>query len=392
MDASIEYTAQAVSPLVSGEVKMTISEKALTAAALFDIAEIPFAEMNALIHADYTVTVKADDGDYVFSRMGNWRQPFFDALLGAYNGAVLRSLFIKSDPIITARGNYRFIENGVISEGASSIHVYENSVAALPPDISARRIPLCAVIGMDKGDHELTLKLNTGESYTFAKLGYDTAPFAEAVEKQIRFLRGQAASAVKEIDPTLTAAQVSQIVKLAPQGAAAAFGQLAEIAPSFTSALEEKLSSTRAAESYAVFKELCDPTQIYIGFRKNETTSEDQDEEPTDPYLLWLIAPSPDGRYAAVEFAEADAATFVYRTGGDFISFAHQLSRALEAIDFKREVIRLSDKELRDPDNADYYMASKRTAALRFIRSNFVGRVIHSSAEAWKNKLIGMWG
>ncbi|MCL2514116.1 MAG: hypothetical protein FWF08_09450, partial [Oscillospiraceae bacterium] len=278
MDASIEYTAQAVSPLVSGEVKMTISEKALTAAALFDIAEIPFAEMNALIHADYTVTVKADDGDYVFSRMGNWRQPFFDALLGAYNGAVLRSLFIKSDPIITASGNYRFLENGAISKGASSIHVYENSVAALPPDISARRIPLCAVIGMDKGDHELTLKLNTGESYTFAKLGYDTAPFAEAVEKQIRFLRGQAASAVKEIDPTLTAAQVSQIVKLAPQGAAAAFGQLAEIAPSFTSALEEKLSSTRAAESYAVFKELCDPAQIYIGFRKNETTSEDQDE------------------------------------------------------------------------------------------------------------------
>jgi NADH pyrophosphatase NudC (nudix superfamily) len=54
-------------------------------------------------------------------------------------------------------------------------------------------------------------------------------------------------------------------------------------------------------------------------------------------------------------------------------------------------VIRLTDDELRKPENADYYMAAKRTAALQFVRANFAGRVIHSSPEAWKKKLTEMW-
>ncbi|MCL1981640.1 MAG: hypothetical protein FWG53_00930, partial [Clostridiales bacterium] len=152
--------------------------------------------------------------------------------------------------------------------------------------------------------------------------------------------------------------------------------------------------------------------QIYVGFRKNETSETDEEggadeacgadetcgadeaqpEAPASPFLLWLIAPSPDGQYAAVEFAEADSATFVYRTGGDFGGFARQLSRALEAIDFKREVIRLTESEIMRPENSDYYMASRRTAALQFVRSNFVGRAIHSSPEAWKRKVRELWG
>jgi len=402
--------------------------------------------------------------------MGSWAQPFYDALLDAYNKAVLRSLFIKGSPIVTAKGNYRYSEKDMSGSGSASVHVYENNVAALPPDLTARRVPLCFVTAMDKGEYELTLTLDTGEIYTFAKLGYDTEPFAAAVEKQIRALREKSLAAVKEIDPNLTAAQASQLAKLMPEGAAAPLGQIAAIAPSFAEALEEKLSSTRAAEYYTAFKDLCDPAQIYIGFRKNETGADSggmaggatamlggltgggnlpgamggmaggltSSENPpgalggttampgnltgggnpteamggmaggnaspigntegagtekvsTDPYLLWLIAPSPDGKYAAVEFAQADSATFVYRTDGDFDSFARQLNRALEAICFKREVIRLSDDELKKPENADYFMATKRTASLQFVRANYAGRVIHASLEPWKRTLMEIW-
>ena len=391
----MEYTAQAASPVVSGEVKITVGDKALIVSALFDVAEIPFAEIYSLEIADYAVTVRADSGEYVFSRLGNWLQPFYDTLFDAYNKAVLRAFFIKGEPFLTAKGNYRYMEDGVSGGCAAPVNVYGNCVAALPPDLSARRVPLCFVNGMDRGDYELTLKIDTGESYTFSKLGYDTAILADAVEKHIRKLREESLSAVKEIDPLLTVAQSSQIAKLTPRGAAAPIGQLAGIAASFTAALEGKISNTRAADSYAVFKKLCGPDKIWIGFRKNEETEgadngETEDAE-ADPYLIWLIAPSPDGRHAAVEFAEADSATFVYSTNGDFDSFARRLNHALEAIDFKREVIRLSDAELRKPENADYYMAAKRTAALQFVRSNFTGRVIHSSPEAWQRKLTELW-
>ena len=398
---AIEYAAQAASPIVSGDVRMAIGKDALIVTALFTAVEVPFAEMNALAYTNHIITISADSGDYSFSRMGSWAQPFYDALFDAYNKAVLRSLFIPGAPLLIAGGDYRHSEDGAICSGSAPIHVYENNVAVLPPDLSARRVPLCFVTGMEKGAFQLTLALDTGESYTYAKLGYDTDSFAGAVEKQIRKLREESLAAAKEIDPSLAVAQASRIASLMPQGAAAPISQLSGISPSFVSALEGKIAATRAAEYYNAFAELCDKSRFWIGFRKNEASTGDMaadgmdelgsEDAAPDPYLLWLIVPSPDGRFAAVEFAEADAATFVYRVNGDFTGFARKINHALEAIDFKREVIRLSDEELRKPENADYYMAMKRTAALQFVRSNFVGRVIHSSPGNWKRKLTELW-
>lgn len=391
----IEYKAQVSSPLASGEAGLTVSDKGLSITTLFEAAEIPFAGINALTIADYIVTVKADDGDYVFSRMGSWVQPFYNALFDAYNKAVLRSLFIKGDPLLTAKGTYSFTERNAVGGGSAPIHVYDNNVTVLPPDLSARRVPLCFATGMDQGDFELTLRLDSGESYTYARLGYDSAPFTNAVGRQIRALREKTLAAVREIDPSADTAQASKIAAIMPQGAAAAIGRLAGIAPSFVAALESKIAAARSDGYYSALKQLCDPAGIYAGFRKKEAPAADQDvpdaEDAADPYLIWLIAPSPDGRYAAVEFAEADAATFIYKTYGDFDGFARQLNRALEAISFRRDVIRMTDEELRKPENADYLMAAKRTAALQFVRSGFTGRIIHSGADTWKRKLTEIW-
>ena len=411
-ESDFAYTAQVISSLLNGEAKMKIDEASLTVTMLFDAVEIPYVNMLAFVFTDYSITVETREENYTFSRMGQWAQPFFDALRSAYNKAVLRSLFIKGEPLLTAKGNYQYNENNTIINGTAPIYLYENCVVTLPPNSSARRVPFCFVDSMDNGDYKLTLKLNTGESYSYAKLGYNTDFFTNTVKKQIRKLHEKSLATVKELAPSLTLAAASRIARFMLEGTAVPIGRLAAIAPSFVTSLEEKLSATRAADSYKVFKEQCNPTQIYIGFRKNESEKnsyhltdtlnniltfgnnpEKIEKETTAPdqYLLWLIAPSPDGQFAAMEFAVADTATFIYRTDGNFDRFAQQLSRALEAIDFKREVIRLSNEELYKPENADYYMASERTIALQFVRSRFVGRVIHSNFETWKHKLTELW-
>jgi len=398
-----EYTAQVTSPLVKGEVKLNIGENAFILKGTFDVAEIPYAIVNSLVYVNYNVIVKTDEGDFTLSRMGNWAQPFFDALCEVYNKAVLRSFFVSGDPIFSASGEYRFSEGGVAVDSKSPVRVYENCVVALPSNGNARRIPLCFVSGIEKAEYALTLKLNMGEQYTFSRLGYDTSRFAEMIEDRMRALLEKSVAAVKEIDPSLSVSQASQIARLVPEGAAVPIGQLAAIAPSFVSAVEEKMSKTRAAESYNAFKRMCDPAQIWIGFKKNDARPEEksvsaeqpeEEEAEPDPYLFWMIVPSPDKQYAAVEFAVQpgeSAATFVYRTGGDFLRSAAHLNRALEAISFKREVIRLSDEELLKPENVDYFMAAKRTASLQYIRKNFAGRVIHASQESWERKLTEMW-
>ena len=446
----IEYTAQAFSPLINGDVRLSIDGGGLTVAALFDVVTITYAEINAIETSNLSVTVRADSGEYIFSHLGSWSELFYDELCDAYNKAVLRSLFISGRPIVFAKGDCSFDENGATAGSAAPVHVYENNVTALPPNLAARRVPLCFLTGLEIGNYELTLKLDTGESYTYARLGYETQPFVDAIDTQIRKMRENTIAAVREIDPSLTTAQASQLVRLVPRGAAAPIGVLAEIAPSFTAALERKITATRANETYLAFREICDPSLIWIGFKKDETPGgeangdagvgagsafpgmpggilpggantgfpgiliDDDSELPgmpggladgmsdadgvenegsagPDPYLLWMIAPSPDGRFAAVEFAMKDSATFVYNTGGDFATFARKLNHALEAINFRREVIQLSDAELRKPEYAAYYMAAKRTKALQFVRANFKGRVIHSRISAWKRKLEELW-
>jgi PHD/YefM family antitoxin component YafN of YafNO toxin-antitoxin module len=181
-----------------------------------------------------------------------------------------------------------------------------------------------------------------------------------------------------------------------PEGAAAPMGLITGTARSFAAAMESNIAKTRADESYKVFKELCGTKDIYVGFRKNDPRAASEAENAEDPgnrgpYAFWMIVPSPDGRYATVEFAEANTATFVYRTNGNFQAFAVYLNRAMEAISFKREVIRLTDEELLRPENVSHLMAAKRTASLQFIRNNFVARVIHSSPESWKRKIIEIW-
>ena len=408
-DQPPQYGAVASSPLVNGDVKLSIGQDALTVTGPFDVVEVSFADVNVLQMAEYALVLQTDDGMFQFNNLGSWAQPFFDHLLEAYNQAVLKALFVTGSPVVTARGDWAAKETQV-SGGDAAIRVYPDCVVSLPPDLSARRVPLAFVIGLEATDYSLTLRLDDGSSYQYGRLGYDMAPFTGAVQAQLRVMRDKTLAQVTGIDPLLSPAQASQLAKLLPAGAAAAMGQLGAVAPSFVSAVEAKLADSVAASSYQMFKQSCDPASISVGFRAGDGWDSAakpvgadgaQAVSATDgaggvsasgpPYLLWLVAPSPNGQYVAVEFAQPDAATFVYRTGGDPIGFTRQLSRALEAIDFHRDVIRYSDAELAQPGNASYRMAAKRTAALQFVRAGFVGRVIHSSPDAWTRNLQEIW-
>jgi len=393
----LDYDARAKSALVNGEVKLTVHEDFLTIAAIFDVVEIRFVEIEKIELSDYTVKIVTESGEIILSGMGSWCEPFYYTLCDAYGKKVLKAMFVKGDPIFAASGNYSYLENGARRGGGAPILLYENCVVILPPSCDARRVPLSFVTDINKGDYELTLNLGSEESYTFSKLGYDFAPFVDNIEQRIRKIRENVVKAINELDPSLLSIQASQIAKIMPEGAAAPFGGLFEISPSFVSAVETKINESRAASSYKTLAEIAGPSNICVGFKKNQPSGADKLGEilVADQYMMWMVSPGADGKTAIVEFIVAkddSAATFVYSFPyGSFFSFVARLNRALEAIDLKREVIRLSDEELRNPDNVDYFMAAKRTASLQFVRSHFFTRIIHSSADSWEKKLLSLW-
>ena len=429
-----EYTAKVQSAFINGDAKIALGDDSLAITVQFDVADVSYADILESQMADYSIILRTESGNLVFSQMGRWCEPFFEALYAAYNKKVLKSMFVSGSVAFESEGEYRYVKNGAQTSSVVPVKVYSNSVCVLSADIYARRIPLCFMNGIDEQDYIITLRLFGNENYILAKMGNETHPFIKSVEEQIRAIRETTIASVKEIDPTLSTLQSSKIAGVMSEGVAAKMEFLKEIAPSFAVALEKKITLSRAADTYKVFCELCDPSQIYVGLKKNSSSSAVADTASSaagglleniggiagglggalggllggatgnsevegaivaaDPYMLWMIAPSPDGKSCAVEFAgdaSSSAATFIYRFEGDFDSFAYKLNRALEAISFKREVIRLTEEEMLKAENIECRMAVKRNTALSFVRASFVGRIIHSSPESWQRKLLGFW-
>jgi hypothetical protein len=387
----IEYTAELDSQMMTGKVNAAVLEKGLILKTIFDTAEIPYAEIQSLELKDYILIVEADCGMFRFSKMGNWLEPFYNELYSAYNKKVRKALFVNGSPLMKVGGQYYLEEYGERVQGTAEIEIYEDCLLILPPNDGARRIPLCFVTSINKDDFKLSLQLDTEERYTFTMLGYDSEPFAETLMEQLRLMREKTLLAVKEIDPLLTPQQAFTIAKKMPKGIAAPLGSLTALAPSFADALEKKIQESRSAEEYIFFKSLCDPEKIWVGFHAfEEKESKDGEEGFHNEGILWLIVPGRNGNRAAVEFVVAEeesAATFIYRFEGGFDGFARRFNRALEAISFRREVIRLPEDTLQKPEYADYAMCIRRNAALQFVRGSFASRVIHASIGSWKKKI-----
>lgn len=419
---------QVASARVAGDARITVTADTLDVTTPTGAASWPYPDVLGLSVADYTVVVRTTTGDVVVSRLGYDSEPFYQHLLRAYDDRVRQALFVSGAPLVRAHGHYAY-DDGHSVAGTAPVEVHDDAVLVLPPDLGARRVPLCFVDAVEAFDFQLVLTLTTGERYTLSRLGYETDPVEQAVQTARQQQHATAVANVRELDPALSPDQATALARLLLAGVAAPFGRLAQVAPSFVQALEARLATTRAAETYQAFREMCDPEQICVGFTKTDPrtavvsngpdgaglvstgdgvpadlTGDDaglsvespepgpedgpQGDGPADPYRLWLIAPVRAGGATAVEFAgrgQDAAATFVYRHDGPGAAFAAQLNRALEAVAFAREPIRLDDDALTDPRYARYRMAVQRNTALQLVRRCLVARVVHR--PGWRDTI-----
>ncbi len=379
--ASFEGKAVVASPILNGEAEVAVEEDGLSIASLFDALTLHWADVTQIDCSNHMVSIQTNTALYTFSKMGQDAKPFFCAALAAYSRKVRKAFFAEGDPVLAT------------TSGGTTIEVFSDSVLRLPPNLAARRVPLAFVTSFNDDNQTVRMGVMDGSSYTFAKMGYDTEPFSRCVQDAIRGLREKSRDAIAELDPSLSGEQVAALVRLLPYGAAAPVSRLRAVAPSFVAALEEQIAQSRVAQSYEAFKAMSNPDAICIGFKKNESRAENT--ESASPYTLWMIVPAPHKQACAVEFAGEDsdaAATFVYRYEQPWEEFALKLNMALEAIHFKRQIIALSDEDLALVEHTDARMAVQRNDSLQMVRSSFVGRAIHSSEQAWKEKVSELWG
>jgi hypothetical protein len=380
----IEYMGQ------SEEGQLILTEDELNCLLPQDEYAVPYADIYSFEVTNYRLVVNTERGTLTASLLGDRLTPLYTELYEKYNGKVLKSLFVEGSHVLETKGEYKYSDDAGSAQGSAVIKLFDRCLCILPPDDRARRIPLCFVQSIEQGSYSHKLILDTGETYEMYRLGWDTEAFITKLNECMKTIRRHAVRAALALDPALDTLQSSRIAKLMPEGVAAPMGALSAISPSFTSAVEARIKDSRANETYLHFREICGPDEILVG-AKSHLAGENQED------VLWIVASRSkgDGGVAAVEMAlseETAAATFLYRFAGGWEPFGRRLNHAMEAIDFHREVISMSDEELKNRENANYRMAVRRTASLQFLRKCFAGRIIHRTVDSWKKELDSKFG
>jgi len=383
--SKLNYEAQVESHALTAPAKLDITPDGVALTTPFNPVFIPFADVTAFSRAGQTAVIATGYDRFTISRLGSLLDAFYLELYATFDVKVGKALFVASEPDFETEGVFHYTEAGREENGQARVRVYADCIGVFPPDDRARRIPFAFAVGMRTGSFELSLMLDGGDTYDFLRLGRDQDAFAACVTAKLHAYRENAIDAVRALDTSLRPAALTAIAAKMPQGVAVAMGELASIAPTYVAALEASIATTKAADTYAALQTMCTPGDICVGM-KTGLAGEDKDN------ILWMIAPSATKPVAAVEFAVAEetaAATFVYRIAGDRTDFVRRLNRAMEAIDFHREVISMSEDDLNRSENDHYAMAVRRTAALRFMRENLLGRVIHASLDSWTSDVRG---
>ena len=413
-DTAFKGRGVLASPLAEGPAEIEVTEDSLRIRADRGwAAEVTYAEMMSIELKDHAVCIGIPGGGMTLARLGLDTENFFRRLCGAYDAKVKKALFVKGNPVLITNGSFSYSEDGLTVSGKAPFEVYGECVLILPPDLNARRVPLCFVKNVTSADYEAAITLDTGERYVFSKMGYDTEPFVKAVRTGVSAMRMETVGSVRDIDPASSFMQAQALADLLHGGAAVPIGTLRAASPSFVRSFEKIVSSGRAALAYPALVEMCGEDRVSVGFWKRsmrDTAEEDgcallpKAADPqalkTPPtaetaaeitgYDFWILASSPDGRIVALEFAgdsDEAAATYIYETDSGPDAFRLKLGRALEAFGFRRDPIRLSDEELIRSVYIDIRMAADRNAALRSVRRSFAGRVIHRSPEWWAEKV-----
>ena len=401
------YDGTVQSPSLSGEVKLTVDTDGLLIDSLFDQAAVSYADMTKIACQDFTVKIGSLLGDMTVSRMGQQAEWFYRELLEAYHRKVLQTLLTGGKSDFETEAQYAFDGCGE----KATIRVFKDCLCLLPPNTSARRLPFVFLKGLKKEANTLSLTLATEERFVFSMLGHDLDPLEKQITEHIRRQGENNTAFIQKLVPSLGFSECAKAARLLPEGIAVSTEQLRKVSPSLAAVLEKKIRNSKMSETYGLLKDLCNAEQLAVGIKAlsdeetealkaalleklnenaEETAELTSEQEDALRWILWAAIPSADGKTAVVEFAfpNEDAATYVFRINGTFNTFLPILNRALEATKLQREILSLSDDELKKEQYADYRMAVDRTPSLQEIRKVFVGRVIHRSADSWKKAVL----
>ena len=285
--------------------------------------------------------------------------------------------------------------------GKCEPRLYETGLVLMPEKGELTRIPYSDISEWRGEDYIVTITSESGEKIVLSKMASQFDPFRKVLSDSMNQLSLRVQSWLKELLPEANPSVIREAARFMKEGKAARRSDIESLSPELWKRLEMRLEAAGLNEEYGFLKSLSQQDRICIGFKRGLMG------DLTGDYIWFLIpvysANSQEpGNAVAMEAASEDGggkATYFFRivSRKDYAalksiqdmhkeadSFIKGINRCMLATNFRREPIYLSDEKLADPRYTRYRFAIQKLPALQTLRRLFIGRVIHSSPEQWK--------
>lgn len=290
-------------------------------------------------------------------------------------------------------------------KGKCEPRLYETGIVILPEKGEVIRIPYSDIAEINEQDFALALTTEYGEKVVFSRMGRQFNPWKKALSEGMNELSIKVQSSLKDLLPTADPLSIRTAARYMKEGKAARRSDIESISPVLWSELETKLELVGVKEEYDFLKSLSQQQKICIGLKRGLLG------DLTGEYIWFLIpiystSPTEPGNAVAMEAASSEGAgkaTYFFRLvsreaypkfnniedlhkAAD--EFVKRINRSMIAINFRREPIYLPEEKLSEPQYQKYKIAIQKMPALQTLRTHFIGRVIHRTAEQWENDVL----
>ncbi len=353
--------------------------------------------------ADYRIEIGTDSSSLMLFNMGYRYEDVLRAVHTARNETLISDCLVYESPKgHGVKGDVSVIEKGApVFEGQAEVRLYETALAIIPETSSMVRIRYSDIGSVSSNDWSLDISDESGRKVSMRMLGREHDPLLKAISDQVGEMKLRAKNIIKSIHPDITEEDLSKLSVLMREGKAASLAEINSISPGFMDLLEKKLD-VELPDSYQVLMAKGRREMTRYGFKHGLM------DGVTGDYVWFLVPmfsddPLAPGNAIAFEASGNDSAraTYMFRIAGrsEYPSFSaserrsaaekalERTANALSEINFRREPVYLDDAALMNETNSKYRYAINALPGLRDLRSRFIGRVQHGSAEGYSKDI-----
>jgi len=365
---------------------------------------LSYSDIDQLVDEGTRLSIKTWDGrGYFLSHMGRQYGPFTYDLRERRQRQLVRNLLmldVDYQKEFTCAYEFASAAGGVRKDAAAKLVLYRNSMVFFPSLDDPLNVWYCDLetVRFDSGAYALVLEFDLEERLVLTKLGTRFSELELDLRRLVDEMYKRTAELLKRSFPPETPEEVLLLLSRAlRQGKATSRARIDAVKPGMWERLQDVVfvdengeASLLRRKAFAYLAERTTPDLTFLGIRETFTSGA---EDPRPIY--WFMVALPQANAIASEVTnESGYATYFFRitagsspTPTQTLRRVAQLNRALQALNFRREVISAREELLATDRFARYRVALRKLPYLREARQSFLGRAVHASEAAWERRV-----